>query len=104
MSIPLSMNLFVSRKDELDCLEMATYLSKCGIKTSISKNISTLPRLENGCKLTQTVYTKNEISDLWIKLKDRYNFNCAHLEIKSKYDGCILDYLRPELCKGKCNK
>ena len=52
VSIFVTSTLSVSRNEYLACKEMAEFLSKCNIITSISDNLSTTPKLENGCRLT----------------------------------------------------
>jgi len=68
-------------------------LSELGKITSITTTISTHPKIEYGCKITQTSTSKQEIKYIWDKLKEKYNFNCSHIEVIDKYNGCILDYL-----------
>ena len=99
----MNYTLSVSRSDNLDCKKMAHYLSKNGIITSISENISTCPNVENGCRLTNTISDKAELDNLWNILKSKYNFKCAHLHLDGVFRGCILDYLRPSLCSEKNN-
>ena len=98
MSIFVSSTLSVSRKEYLNCKEMADFLSKCNIITSVSDNLSTTPKLENGCRLTQSISSKNDLEILWNLLKNKYDFKCGHLKIDGNYDGCILNYLRPSIC------
>ena len=98
MPFLISSSLSVSRKAELDCKEMAKYLSKLGIKTSITSNISTQPELENGCRLIHSITSKEDMKFIWEKLKNKYNFDCAHLNIPNKFDGCILDFLAESKC------
>ena len=97
----ISSTISVSRKDNLNCIEIAKFLSKAGVITSITSNVSTLPHIEYGCRLTQTIESKNELENIWELLKKQYNFKCAHLKIEGVYDGCILNYLRPSICKQK---
>lgn len=101
MSFFISSTLSVSQKEKLNCREMAEYLSKFGIITSITSNISTQPELEYGCRLSQGIVSKNDIDFIWGKLSKKYNFQCAHLSIPNKFDGCILDYLNPTMCSNK---
>ena len=98
MSIYVTSTLSVSKKENLDCKEMAKYLSKCNIITSVSDNISTTPNIEYGCRLVHSVNSKSDIENIWNLLKDKYNFKCGHLKIDGHYDGCILNYLRPSIC------
>ena len=90
--------LSVSKKDKLDCQEMAKYLSKYNIITSISSNISTTPDIEYGCRLHQSITSKKDLENIWSLLKTKYDFNCAHLKVGDAYDGCILNYLEPSKC------
>ena len=88
----------VSRKEKLDCIDIARKMSKAGIVTSITQNISTQPELEYGCRLTQSVKDKKEIINIWNILKKNYDFNCAHLKIDNGFQGCIYDFIRPSAC------
>ena len=90
--------LSVSRKDKLDCSEMARALSKAGIITSITSNISTQPEIEYGCRLTQSISSKEDLEKIWTILEKKYEFKCGHLKVEGSYDGCILNYLRTSLC------
>ena len=90
--------LSVSRKDNLDCSEMARALSKAGITTSITSNISTQPEIEYGCRLTQSISSKEDLEKIWTILEKKYEFKCGHLKVEGSYDGCILNYLRASLC------
>ena len=93
----------VSREDELDCNKVAEYMASCGIITSITSNMSFQSSMENGCRLRQTIESKFEVKNIWHILKNKYNFNCAHVYIPGIYTGCILDYLKPSVCSGNCN-
>jgi len=90
--------LSVSRKEKINCEEIAKYLSKLGQITSIVSTISTQPGIEYGCRITQSsIQTKEEIKNTWEQLRDKYKFSCGHIDINfeltKKYNGCILDYL-----------
>ena len=45
----ITSTLSVSRKERLNCEDMAIFLSKSGVFTSITSNISTNPHIEYGC-------------------------------------------------------
>jgi hypothetical protein len=100
MSFVVSSTLSVSRKEKLDCEELAKYLSKCNISTSISSNISTTPDIEYGCRLEQSISSKQEIRNMWDLIKNKYGFKCAHLKVTGVYDGCIYNYLASNKCPG----
>ena len=100
----ISSVLSVSKKDKIDCENMAIYLSENNIITSISSNISSTPGIEYGCRLHQSVDSKKDIENIWNLLKIRYDFKCAHLKLGDVYDGCILNFLVPSKCPGAKNK
>jgi len=100
MNINISSTLSVSRQERLNCEKMAEFLGKQGILTLVKSNISTLPRKEYGCQLTQSIHSKDEIKYIWEAVRDKYGLNCAHLSIGNSFDGCILDYLAETRCKG----
>ena len=100
MNISVSSTLSVSQKEPLDCMEMARKLSKAGIYTSISSNVSCQPEIEYGCRLTQPISRKTHIKTLWSELKKHYTFKRAHLKVADTFDGCVLDYLAPTYCNN----
>ena len=88
----------VSRSARLECRDLAMFLHKHGIISNVTKNITTQPNMEYGCKIIQPVTKKRELETTWQLIKKEFNFDCAHLKIDTLYSGCILDYLRPSLC------
>jgi len=100
MSLQTSSTLSVSREKRLDCEKMAEFLGRLGIITSVSSNISTQPKKEYGCRLVQSISSKDEMSHIWEALRNKYGFECAHLTVSDSFDGCVLDYLAPSKCKG----
>ena len=100
MSLQVSSTLSVSREKKLDCQKMAQFLSRLGIVTSVSSNISTQPGKEYGCQLVQSISSKCQMVHLWESLRNKYGFECAHLTVGNSFDGCVLDYLAPSKCKG----
>ena len=92
--------LSVSQKKELNCLEMAKYLSNYNVITSINSNVSTQPHIEYGCNLTQTISSKKDIEKIWSLLKKKYDFKCGHLKVGDSFDGCILNFLRESNCRN----
>ena len=100
--IKVSSTLSVSRKNKLNCEEMAEFLETEGIISLVRSNISTQPNKEYGCQLTQSITSKNDITHIWDKIKNRYNFTCGHISVGNNFDGCILDYLEPTKCTTNC--
>ena len=96
----VSSTISVSKKDKIDCEEMAKFLSKNKILTSITSNISSTPDIEYGCRLQQSISSKKDVENIWTLLKSKYDFKCAHLKLGDAYDGCILNYLEPNKCPG----
>ena len=97
----VSSTLSVSQKQKLDCQDIAIKMSKAGIITSITSNISTQPEIEYGCRLTQSISSKKDIEKIWKILQNNYTFKCAHIKIDNIFDGCILDFLSPSKCNTK---
>ena len=98
MKIYTSSTLSVSQQAPLDCLEMARHLSRAGIVTSITSNVSTQPQIEYGCRLTQSISTTEDIRKIWKTLQKHYPFQCGHLSVGNGFDGCILTYLSGQKC------
>ena len=92
-SIFVSSTLSVSQKNRLNCERMAKILSKNKINTSITSTVSTTPRIEYGCRLTQSISSKEDIRNIWSILKKKYDFTCGHLIVNNSFDGCVLKYL-----------
>ena len=104
MSIFVSSTLSVSKKEKLNCEEMAEYLGKLGIVTLVSSNISAQPQKEYGCQLTQSITSKNDIKKIWNIIQNKYNFKCGHLSVGNSFNGCILNYLAPSKCNADKEK
>lgn len=98
MSIPVTSVLSVSRRQPLNCEELAQDLHKIGIFTNVVKNTTYTDHKEYGCRLTQTVTKKKELVDIWTTIQPKYGFQCAHLKLGDSYQGCILDYLPDTKC------
>lgn len=98
MEMKVSSVISVSRREELDCVRLARLMSKAGIMTSVTSNISTTPEIENGCRMVQSIKGKDDIERIWGILKSEYGFRCAHVRVGDQYDGCILDYLVETRC------
>tara|TARA_Y100000591_G_C21674034_1_gene614485 strand:+ start:153 stop:455 length:303 start_codon:yes stop_codon:yes gene_type:complete len=98
MTLYISSTLSVSREKKLDCNEVASYLESLGIRTLVKSNISTQPKREYGCQMTQGIQSRDEIRKIWEPLKDRYGFTCAHVSVGNVFDGCVLDFLAPTKC------
>tara|TARA_B100000029_G_C17333805_1_gene872671 strand:- start:152 stop:436 length:285 start_codon:yes stop_codon:yes gene_type:complete len=83
----------VSKREKLDCEEMAEYLRNSGIPCQIKSNVSIICKKgncwrEHGCQ----IISKEGVNKIWGLLQTKYDFGCAHL--KKKYDGCVLKYLK----------
>ncbi len=94
----LSSTLSVSREKKLNCEELAKFLSDNNIITSVTSNMSSTPKMEYGCRLQQSISSKDDIKNIWNLLRDKYHFKCAHFKLDGVYDGCIMNYLRPSIC------
>ena len=93
MSSYISSTISVYRKEYLDCKEMEKFLKSFNIKTLITSHYSLIPHKKYGCKLTQSISSKNDIENIWNPINKKYNFNYAYLKVDNIYNGCIFDYL-----------
>ena len=88
----------------LDCNDVLNTLYDCGIKCSVTPNKSIICNdnncyIEKGCLITLNGLSHKEIEHkVWNPLKNRFNLNCAHLNIHGYYIGCILNFIRPSNC------
>ena len=98
MTLFVTSTLSVSRKDTLNCEDMADFINTLNIKFLITSNISFTPHKEYGCQITQSITSKNDINKLWEPLKHKYGFHCAHLKVGDSFNGCVLDYLEKTNC------
>lgn len=98
----VSSTLSISRKEPLDCEKVAEFLGRAGILTDVTSNISMQHTgKEYGCRLVQSISSKNEIKYMWKRLKEEYGLRCAHLTVGNKYDGCVLNYIPPSRCRAE---
>lgn len=98
MSFCISTTISISHK-KLNCEKVAEFLGKIGIQSDVTRNISYQKTgIEEGCRLVQTMNSRNDICNIWELLKNEYGLTCAHLNVNGKYDGCILNYLAPSVC------
>jgi hypothetical protein len=100
MSVDLSVS---SQKVDKNCKNLIKLLMQNNVVAKVTPNTSINPDglLENGCTVRlPRKYgedDKKNIKSLWETIRVD-NFNCAHLQIFGKFDGCISDYLRPSKC------
>ena len=91
----MSVNLSVSNKKQHNCKKILDIFSKNKIDCRIIETCSIINNsLEKGCLITlENKYNEtNELKNIWKLLQKDYN--CAHLLIHDKFDGCIHDYLK----------
>ena len=101
--IPQTATLSVSKREGLDCTELARQMWRAGIRARITPNISTLPWLEPGCAVTFESRSKQAIRDAWEVARTSAGLRCAHLNIQGTFQGCVHDFLRPSACPDKEN-
>lgn len=89
-----------------NCSEIAKFMNKIGIASSIIENDSVVCnsknpnncRLEKGCDIRLNGLKPELIkSKVWEPLRQEFKFICAHLNIHGQYKGCIHDF------KDTCN-
>ena len=93
-------NLYLSSKKINNCYDVAQKIKKMGLESLITENysISNLNQkynIEKGCIIRIFNIQNKEIKyKLWKPLQKEYNLNCANIEIKDKYYGCILNFFK----------
>ena len=100
-----TITLSISSKNISNCHKVAKMMVNLGIMSSITPNYTVLDSMnghyiENGCRILIGSSNIKDIRKVWLPLKKEFNLNCAHLNIKGKYNGCIYDYLRESNCPG----
>lgn len=100
-SPPATTVMSISRKGTLDCKDVARALWKVGIASDVTSNVSfRYGSLESGCRITMDGNSKNKVRMAWGVLKDDFALDCAHVDVTSHFQGCIMDFLRPSTCPG----
>jgi hypothetical protein len=54
---------------------------------------------EEGCHVVQSVTDVKTVDRTWSVLRDTFGLDCAHLHVSTQFSGCVLNFLRPSLCK-----
>jgi len=99
--IPQTATLSVSKREGIDCAELARQMGRAGICVRVTPNVSTLPWIEQGCALTFECGSKQDIGAAWEVARTSAGLRCAHLNIQGTFQGCVRDFLRPSACPGK---
>ena len=99
--------LEISSKDIPGRIEVAQFLMSIGISCTTIDTTTVIRDkeklwVEPGCIIhihgLKPVYYEHK---LWIPLKKKYNLSCAFLKIAGRYQGCIVNYLKPSSCNCK---
>ena len=87
-----------------NCNEVLFYLHKLGIPCSITKtkNITKLKntfKIEKGCRILFNSHNPSMINkQFWNNFKNRFDLQCAHLNVQGKFKGCINNYFNEIDC------
>ena len=96
--------LSISSRKIKDCSEVLLYMYKLGIPCSITttKNVTKFNdkiKLEKGCRILFNSHEPNMINkQFWSNLKNKFDLQCAHLNVQGKYKGCINNYFNEIDC------
>jgi len=90
-------------KENLSCNDVIKTLKICKIQSNIINTESIICDKnicwnENSCiinLLDKKDYSN--VNNIWKNLKKNHNLECAHLEIKNNYNGCIKKYNNTEI-------
>ena len=108
--------LSISSPHISDCREVAEYMRKSGILCHVSPNYTVAHTtitndsespsennnryaIETGCQIKFGAHSPHFLNlFLWLRLKNRFQLDCAHLEVEGKYKGCVYDYFTKTQC------
>ena len=99
--------LSISSNNIQKCSDVADQLLTVGIQCKVIENTSIVLNhktnqyvKERGCDIliTDPVVTQKKIKAIWMPIRERYNLECAYLNILGNYQGCIWDYMRDSNC------
>jgi hypothetical protein len=94
------------------CEDVAEIIRFIQMPCSITPNVTMLHSgatdgsvvTENGCRI---VFNEKDLADsentlvgLWGMLQTRFQLDCANLEVRLNFDGCIYDFLSRSVCPG----
>ena len=88
------------------CNTIIEYLKISKIMASIKPNKSIVCYnsgnciVENGCQILFGKISKPKIKDVWVNIQTDNDLTCAHIDVPSKFSGCIYDYLSDSKCPG----
>ena len=93
-----NIKISISSKNIKNCNEIAHFMKNLGIISSISPFLSVSDsiyghHIVNGCKIHYKSENINNIKPLWLKLKNNFEINSAHLNIDNIYNGPINNFL-----------
>ena len=97
--------LSVSKKG-INCQELICILKNAKIPCKVSKNytISNTGFPENGCEIfLPSIIKSNLVNHVWKPIQIHYGFQCAHIMIPNRFNGCIHDFIRLRGCDD-CTK
>jgi hypothetical protein len=99
--------LSISSKRITNCSDVIDHLQSVGIPCKITDTASVVYNKglnkyeqERGCDIviTQPSITQINIERIWLPLREKYNLDCAYLNLMGNYRGCVWDYLRNSKC------
>jgi hypothetical protein len=99
--------LSISSKKISKCSDVVDHLQSVGITCKINDNTSIVYNKgtnkyeqEHGCDIliTDPIITQKKIEQVWFPLREKYNLDCAYLNLIGNYHGCVWDYLRSSKC------
>ena len=101
-----NITISVSQKT-LNCHELYSSLITIQIPCKVTSNLTITNSFgpENGCEIfIPSINKTNLFNKVWLPLKYKYDFKCAHINIPNKFNGCIIDYCRLKGCENRVDK
>lgn len=97
--------LYVSRAG-LSCDDVARFLHEAGVTANVTANLTVTPQdtgpaRENGCHVRFTGRDPvAAIKAVWPRLRRRFRLDCAYVDAAPRFQGCVMDLIRPSACPG----
>jgi hypothetical protein len=109
MNLQTTCQVNISSDKIKDCREIAQYLKQLNIAANVTSNSTIVKKdgkmiSEIGCTIIYSCKVDKMYDELWRPLKQKYLLGCAHVDIKSNYQGCIYDLYRETNCPGQISK
>lgn len=105
MNLKTTCQVNISSNKIKNCQEIVEYLKQLNIPANVTSNLTIVKKNDEmvneiGCTIIYSCDIKKMYNELWQPLKKKYYLTCAHIDVKSHFQGCIYDLYRKSKCPG----